>query len=1065
MIFQDQLIALLKNPGEEYGYRMYEVDHTGLLLYSRRCYDNDPIGDPGHECSRDSKRSLDNNNVHGIEPSLNYGFYNFETDNEDIVDIYIDQPKQVVIFIQANKTLNYTKIYVNPFTTNNRRTQFINILPEYLQIGEISGFSAHRTVKVNDTIYMVNESPSHQIKKVDISISWSGGLFLGAYSGNIIQQTIATYPTQILDITYDTLRQSVVCLTPSSIVSYNDSWTESLIPNTTYAKEYKSITHDYVNDLYFIGNMSGVGTQYNFRGPTRSLIDLDNILNEASIFTIFNPLTGTVTDVPYIKLPNQQSYRYPIIVPIDVPANTPILPCKTYCNIGRIRYYNMNGISKIICSDDFVYKVHTQSENTFIYRSILGYSGYTNEQSASSGLIDGILTTLATTDDLNAIEDIESNMAKWISFDYGHLIDEECNKVIVSDVKICHMRTNRCTGSDNYIRNGDFVYGLSDWNDGNGDEFVNPYDSDIYDRDLAHVKMHNVTKIQQFVNLSNRISLQIAMTHSGYTDPLSSVIYKFSEGTGTITYTEEIRLSNIPSPYIYNIDIPIEGDMFSIELNDRAIAENGIINLDYVLICDITDQKVCQPGYELVSYDSFIGNTSWEILTDSANSCDGTFVADQPPQPGLPQPGLPEPTQPTIPEPSIPILSIPKIPTTPLLGAHNFYIIERTVNDNNSQNQANARVNNKIYSIQLSINRPAIVRERQFSAETEWVINNQNNFNQPPNVAIPISGPYEFVYALIDMVDTVDMQIAFMNSSLYRWQNQRPRWLSSYIETPIEIASNALTSVAYGDLSLYVGTMAGEGQLPCPGDYNCNSNLFLSSSWFGQLYKYSYKDELFNTTPIAIKLNTSNTVPVAIKYQDHDGSISIASNIKQTSSEYSQFYKRYSKDGNLQLSIDISGYPTATSIDEINVSQDLYLSIVGTLDGTLLAIMHNTSSITQIEEIKVSTDGIYDAAIIVDNGTIYVVTSTKSSPIRYKFGLDRANLLRVSDEDRGPQDFNCIYKNGKCIPTDYSKALQRLNHGYGNVYLTNLSTKSSVLVYSSKGTIVKLKKDIYSKFV
>lgn len=1072
MIFQDQLIALLKNAGEEYGYRMYEVDHTGLLLYSRRCYETDPLGSPGYECSRDSKRSLDNNNVHGVEPDLNYGFYNFETEDEEIIDVYIDQGKQVVIFIQVNQSLNYTKIYINPFTVNNRRSQFINILPEYLQIGQIDGFKAYRTVKSADgSIYMINESPAHEIKKISVSITWTGGLFIGAYSGSITEETIATYPSQILDIGYDSIRNSVICLTSSSILAFNDTWSETVIPSTDYTKEYRSITHDYQNDLYFIGNMSGVGSQYNFQGPTRSLMDLDNILNEASIFTIFEPSTGTVTDVPYITLENQESYRYPLIVPIDIPANTPILPCKTYCNIGRIRYYNMNGISKIVCSDDFVYHVTTQSQNTYIYRSILSYSSYTSYSDSGTEIIEGVLTTLATTDDLNAIENVESDMAKWVSFDYGNLIDEECNKVVISDVKICHMRSNRCTGSDNYVRNGDFVYGLLDWYDSNDEEFSDPYDDNLYDRDYAYIKMHNTGPIKQYISISGRVSLQLAFSASDYINPASALVYKLIEATGTVVYTEEILLKDIESPHIYNIDLAVEADALIVELNDAAIVENGSLNLDYVLICDISDQKVCQPGYSLISYDSFIDDSGWEVLVDHNFPCNGeiqdSIINDVPnTAPGAPSEPVEDPVSP---EPTTPILSLPSIPIQSIPNGHNFYIVERVVDDKSSKNPSNATVVNKISSFKINITPSQIViQEKEFGIETEWLINNQSNFNQIPNVPLPIDGPYEFVYSVIDLIDTNNQLIGFVNSNLYRWQNQRPRWLSSYIETPIEIASNALTAVDYGNLSFYVGTMAGEGQLSCPGNYNCNSNLFLSSSWIGQLYRITYEDNLFNTTPTLTKLNTDYTVPVAIKYQEYDNSVSIVSTIKQissspTDSEY-QYYKRFGANMN-QLSVDITNYPTATCVDEINVGNGKYLALIGTKSGSIIAIMHDTSTVEQFEEINITNESIYEINVIVDNGKLYVVTSTRTDPIRYEFGLDRANLLRVSDEDRGPQDYNCIYKNSKCTPTDYSKALQRLSFGYSNVYITDLNSKLSYLLHSSNNTIVKMKKDIYSRFV
>lgn len=1073
MIFQDQLIALLKNPGEDYGYRMYEVDHTGLLLYSRRCYDTDPLGSPGYECSRDSKRSLDNNNVHGVEPSLNYGFYNFETEDEEIVDVYIDQPKQVIIFIQVNTTSNYTRVYINPLLVNNRRSQFINILPEYKLIGQIDSFVAYRTVRHGDSIYMIDESSPHTIKKVDIEVTWDGRPFLGGYTGSISSATLTTHVSQILDITYDTLRDAVVCLTDSSILTYDGAWSQHTIPSTSYVKEYRSITHDYANDLYFIGNMSGVGSQYNFQGPTRSLMDLDNVLNEASIFTIYNPTDGSVSDVPYISIPNQSTYRYPIIVPIDIPAGTPILPCKTYCNIGRIRYYNMNGISKIICSDDFIYKVYTESENTYIYRSILSYSGYANTNTTTE-IIEGVLTTIATTDDLNAIENIESNMAKWISFDYGNFIDEDCNKVIINDVKICHTRSNRCVGSDNYVRNGDFVYGLNDWYDSNDNPFPDPYSPTIYDVDNAFIKLHVINGIKQFINVNGRISLEIAFTAQGYTDPNSSITYKFLSTTGNILYEEEIKLKDIAAPYIYNVELAIEADQIIVEFNDNAAVENSngssTLNLDYILICDISGERICQPGYELLSYDTFIDSSSWEILSDPNFECSGdindSISNDSPPGivPSNPdtQPAPPPPAPPSASSP----ITLPSLPPNEFINGHKFYMVERIVDDKGSQNPSNATILNKLYSLSLEL--PSLrksILEKGIGIETEWVINNQNNFNQLPNVPMPIDGPFEFVYSPIDFISTEDYFIGFMNSSLYRWQNQRPRWLSSYIETPIEISQSALTAVDHGKLGnddvFYIGTMSGEGRLPCPGDYSCNSNLFLSSSWVGQLHRYTYKDKLLATTPTQIRLDTKSRVPVAIKC---DGAIvSIVSTIKYIgdTNRY-QFYSVYD-DENLTVDFDISQYPTATCIDHAKIN-DVYVTAIGMRTGKILVITHTTQSILGSEIIDVTTDDIYEINMIIDSGILYFVTSTRSEPIRYTFGLDRANLLRVSDEDRGPQDFNCIYKNNKCTPTDYSEALQRLSFGRSSVYVTDMTTKSSHLIYSSNNSIVKLKKDVYSKF-
>lgn len=626
MIFEDKLVALLKNPGYtvSQGYRLYEVDPFGLMYFPNRCLDGeDPAISPG-DCSTDSKRSLDNYSYFNIGKTPQ-GLFNFQnTSTEQIVDVFIDQATDCVIFIQSSTTGNYTRIYVSPYQQIERRTLTEEEIPNYFLIGQINSFVATRSVRHNNTIYAIDATLGAQIVyKIDLSIVADFNYASSSISASVLAIHSAT--PIIKDIAYDRTRDKLVGLRGDEILIYDGSWNGTTIPNNTgYVREHQSITHDYINDLYIIGNLSGVGSAYDFRGPFRDILNPDNILNDAAIFTIVKASDlNTAYDVPYVTIDNIEQYRYPLIFPIDNPSQTPTLPYKTYCNISKIRFFDMNGVPRLIGRDDFIYQVindyltgEAYAESSFIHRSLVSYSSY----AASNGeIIDGVLSVVATTDSTNAVSTDPNTIPQWISFDYGEYVDPDCSRVLINNIKICHERSARCVGSDNLIVNGDFLEGLENWTDLNGDTFPDPFDPSLWTENNNTVTLGTVSGIKQSIEAAGLIDLRIKINAiEPAIDPAASLIFKFYEGA-EVVYEEEITLGDINElPYQYSSDFAVEADAFSIELGTRATS--AII--DFVLLCDIQGEKACKPGYAKIAYDSFIDNNGeWVLASDPENLC------------------------------------------------------------------------------------------------------------------------------------------------------------------------------------------------------------------------------------------------------------------------------------------------------------------------------------------------------------------------------------------------------------------------------------------------------------
>lgn len=636
MIFEDKLIALIKNPGYtiSQGYRLYEVDPFGLMYFNVRCTEeDDPAVAPG-TCSSDSKRSLDNYSYFNDNTRFDDdGLYNFANPTtETIIDIYIDQANQGVIFVQVDPVANNTKFYISPFKQIERRTVSKLPLPSYFLIGVISGHQAVRTIKHEDTIYTVNAGNLQTIYKVDLDIKNAP-----TYGDSNITATVyANYmlSPELIDITYDQNRGKVVALRQADILIYDNGWEAYPIPtDAEYVREHKSITHDYVNDLYIIGNLSGVGSAYDFRGPTRSLIAPDNILNKASAFTILAASDLTqASEVPYFTVDNIETYRYPLIFPLDNPNQQPTLPYKTYCNLSKIRFYEMNGIPRIIARDDFIYVVlysisgEIYPESSYIHRTLLSYSSYI----VDSQVATGVLSTIAVADKQNAVSTDPNEISQWLSFDYAPYVDPECSKVLVNNIKICHERAAKCVGSASLIKNGDFLEGLTNWTDLDGNVLSNPYDPDIWTEDGSTITLETVIGIKQDVIAQDLIDIRIKINSiEPVFDGGAGVIFKFYDASDNVVYEENVTLDDLGQvPGIFVTDFAIGASSFSIELNDRATK----VVIDYILICDIAGEKSCEPGFEKISYDSFIDNNGlWVKESDPDNNC-----GIEPPPPPLP---------------------------------------------------------------------------------------------------------------------------------------------------------------------------------------------------------------------------------------------------------------------------------------------------------------------------------------------------------------------------------------------------------------------------------------------
>ena len=636
MIFEDKLVALLKNPGYtiSQGYRLYEVDPYGLLYFNGRCINaEDPSSQNISSCSSDSKRSLDNysdfNNNVG-----NKGLFNFpNVPVENIIDIYIDQGSQTVIFIQSDNINNYTRIYLSPYKQIERRTVTDLNAPQYFLIGQIDGFVATRTCRSEGIIYAIDDIVgSQRIFSISINIT-TAFEYVGS---NIDYDLYAEYNNtpKIIDITYDKIRNKLIALSQSEILTYSNIWASNNIPSDTgYAREHRSITHDYINDLYIIGNLSGVGSAYDFRGPFRDLLSPNNILDNAAVFTIIKANeVERAFDVPYFTIDNIEEYRYPLIFPLDNPNLTPTLPYKTYCNISKLRFYDMDGKARLVGSDDFIYQVlnnyltgEEYPESSYIHRALVTYSSYATGE---GDLIDGVLSVLATADSTNAVSTDPNQISQWISFDYGSYVDPDCSKVLINDIKICHERSARCVGADNLIANGDFLEGLDGWSDLDNNPFPDPFDPDIWSESDNTITLGDILGIKQTLSASGLVDIRIKLNSlEPQIDQEAGLIVKFYDGS-EVVYEEEITNRDLEVlPFIWSTDFAVEATAFSIELNSRAISAI----LDYILICDIQGEKNCKPGYEKLSYDSFIDNNGlWILASDTNNLC-----GEQPEPPAL----------------------------------------------------------------------------------------------------------------------------------------------------------------------------------------------------------------------------------------------------------------------------------------------------------------------------------------------------------------------------------------------------------------------------------------------
>lgn len=632
MIFEDKLVALLKNPGYtiSQGYRLYEVDPFGQLYSAKRCLStNDPADYPG-DCSSDSKRSLDNTSFYNIgSESFDDGLFNFaNVSQESIIDIYIDQENECIIYLQANTVTNSTKIYVSRFKQVNRRTVTDPLLPEYFLIGEINGFRASRSVRYGNKIYAINGTVgAQQIYQITLNIQ-NGFNYAGS---TIVASILTTYTeaTVVKDIAWDNNRSKIIAIRGSDLLIYDNGWSVYPIPNNTgYIREHQSITYDYLNDYYIIGNLSGVGSSYDFRGPTRTLLNPNNILNDAAIFTIIKGSDlETATDVPYYTVDQIEDYRYPLIFPLDNPNGTPTLPYKTYCNITKVRFFDMNGLPRIIGRDDFIYQVlydyrngNTYSEESYIHRSLISYSSYYTNVGSDSKLIEGVLSVVATTDKENAVSTDPNVIPQWLSFDYAPYVDFDCSKVVINSIKICHERAAKCVGSNNLLVNGEFLEGLSSWTDLNGNSFFNPYDPNIWTEADSSINLSTILGIKQQISSNNLVELRIKINSiEPINDDSAGIIIKFYNPINSVEYEEEITAQDIGGHSgVYVTDLSVEAQAFSVEMNNRA--ENVVI--DYILLCDIAGDKSCKPGYQKISYDSFIDNTgAWTKASDPELEC------------------------------------------------------------------------------------------------------------------------------------------------------------------------------------------------------------------------------------------------------------------------------------------------------------------------------------------------------------------------------------------------------------------------------------------------------------
>ncbi len=861
MIFEDKLVALLKNPGYtiSQGYRLYEVDPFGLMYSTKRCISSDdPSNYPG-DCSSDSKRSLDNQSFYNVgSESFDDGLFNFaNASTETLVDVYIDQPNDCLIFIQTNSASNSTKVYLSRYKQVERRTVTDTLLPEYFLIGEITGFQATRTARFNNKIYAVNGNPgSQQVYEIELNIENTSNYLGSSISSSLI--TTYTDPDVIKDITWDSNRSQVVALTSTDLLIYNGSWTVHPIANNTgYTREHQSITYDYLNDLYIIGNLSGVGSSYGFRGPTRSVAYPDNILNDAAIFTLIkgNNLSEA-TDVPYFTVDNIEDYRYPLIFLIDNLNNTPTLPYKTYCNITKVRFFEMNGMPRIVGRDDFIYQVpydyltgKTLSEESYIHRSLVTYSSYSTNVSSNSEIIQGVLSVIATTDKENAVSTDPNQIPQWISFDYAPYTDIECSKVLINSIKICHDRAAKCVGSDSLVLNGEFLDGLSNWIDLDNNIFPNPYDPTIWSEAESSVNLGSIVGLKQFINSNGLVELRFKINDiEPAIDSSAGVVIKFYNSTNSIEYQEEITAEDLGGVSgIYATELAVEAQAFSIEMNNRAT--NVVI--DYVLICDIAGEKSCKPGFDKISYDSFIdSNGEWTKSSDPNVVC-GFGAADNPyhnqrnrfdvnadgrvNQTDVDQlVNFLQRAGGSVPLPLAPGVVAPRYPdvnndgfvnSTDALGIINylraqgsgssappstinlpFYFVERAFIPSTESNlQCNNKIINTLKSLDFSVSvTNPIIKNQQFGLSTLVGPNfPQVQFQCPPPAGVdgdvPIDGRYDAVYSLVGLhsnpsvIEGEPNFIGVTSTSLKFFKYQEPKTYVSKI-TGNDIYSFSTTS-------------------------------------------------------------------------------------------------------------------------------------------------------------------------------------------------------------------------------------------------------------------------------